>query len=175
MKAEAFNQGRIIINMKPKFKFKINFFDVLIIVLALVAGFVVLRLSNADGGGATMLSTGTPVKVRYTVELSNLPEGIAELIKPGDSLSEAVEKRFIGNVVSVEIGPYMTTSKNSYTGDFILTSSPGRYTATVTVELDAVDTGSSIDASGFLLRANSTPSVLGPGYAGPGLITAIER
>jgi len=160
---------------KPKIKFKINFFDVVIIVLVLALGFAVLKLSNADGGGSTVLSTGTPVKVRYTLELFDLPEGLAEMIKPGDSLSESVEKRFIGNVVSVDFGPCMTTSKDLITGNYILTEKVGRYTATLVVELDAVDTGSAIDASGFLLRANLTPSVIGPGYASLGLITGIER
>lgn len=160
--------------MKPKIK--INIFDVLIIILVIILGYVVLRLSNADGGGATVLTSGTPVTVRYTLELSDLPESLINAIKPGDSLSEAVEKRSIGTVVSVDIGPYMTTSKNSYTGDFILTEEPGRYTATIIVELkNAVDTGSEIDAQGFILRANSNPSVLGPGYAALGFITGIER
>ena len=161
--------------MKQKFKLKINFFDLLIIVLVLALGFVVLKLSNADGGGTPVLSSGTPVKVRYTLEMFDLPESLMELIKPGDSLSEAVEKRFIGNVVSVDFGPCMTTSKDSYTGNLILTSKPGRCTATITVELDAVDTGSALDAAGFFPRANFAPSVLGPGYASLGLITGIER
>ena len=160
---------------KKKFKFKINFFDVVIIVLVLALGFAVLKISNADGGGAAVLSTGTPVKVRYTLELFDIPVEMTEMIKPGDSLSEAVEKRFIGNVVSVESGPCMTTSKDYVSGNFILTEKPGRYTATILVEIDAIDTGNALDAKGFLVRANMSPSVTGPGYAALGLITGIER
>ncbi len=158
--------------MKPKIK--INVFDVLIIALAIIAGFLVLRLSNADGGAA-VLSAGAPVTVRYTLEISDMPENAAKSIEPGDSLSEATEKRFIGTVVSAEYGPYMTTSKDSYTGDLILTRMPNRFTATIEVELSVVDTGSELNSSGFILRANATPSVQGPGYYGLGLITAIER
>lgn len=160
--------------MKQKFKLKINVFDIIIILLVIAAGFLVLRLSNADGGSA-VLSSGTPMTMQYTLEMYNLPEGLSETIKPGDSLTEAVEKRYIGRVVSVEHGPYMTTSKDSYTGNLILTEMVSRYTATLVVELDVVDTGTELDASGFILRANATPSVLGPGYSGMGLITAIER
>lgn len=160
--------------MDKKFKLKINVFDVIIILLVIVAGFVVLRLMNADGGGA-VLSSGTPVTVRYTLELHNMPEGLGAMIHEGDSLSESVEKRAIGTVVGVEITPTVTTSKDSYSGDFILADVPNRETATLTVEISAYDTGTSFDASGFILRSNDTLSVTGPGYACVGLVTGIER
>lgn len=160
---------------KKKFKLKINVLDVIIIALVIVAGFVLLKLGNADGGGAAVLSSGTPVTVRYNLELSNLTPGTGSLIKPGDSLMEVTEKRSIGKVISVEIEPYRVTSKDMYTGNFILTEVPDRETAQVVVELAANDTGSEIDASGFVLRAGENLPVTGPGYSGAGLVTSIER
>ncbi len=160
--------------MKPKFKLKLNVFDIIIIVLALVLGYAALRMWGADGG-AQVLSSGAPATVTYTLEISDMPAGLAAMIKPGDSLSEAVEKRFIGTVVEASYGPYMRTSENNETGDWDLVEVPGRETATLTVSLGVSDTGAELDASGFILRANTSPSVLGPGYAGLGLITSIQR
>ncbi|MDR0838341.1 MAG: DUF4330 domain-containing protein [Oscillospiraceae bacterium] len=161
--------------MKSKFKLRLNLFDIVIIILALAAGFLLLRLSNADGGGGTVLNPGKQLTARYTLELSNLPLGTAELIKPGDRLTEVVEKRFVGSVVSVEITPYLTTSKDTYTGDFILTEVPERRSAVITLDLPASDTGSEINASGFVLRGGINLSVTGPGYAGVGLVINVER
>lgn len=158
---------------KGKFKLRFNFFDIIIILAALGAGFLLLRLTDADGG--TALNPGKPVTVNYTLELHNLPAGTPELIKPGDRLTEVVEKRYIGTVVSVEYGPYRPTSKDSLTGDYILTEVPGREMAVIKVSLDAVDTGSELSASGFVPRGGLGLSVTGRGYAGSGIILDMER
>ncbi|MDR2421667.1 MAG: DUF4330 domain-containing protein [Oscillospiraceae bacterium] len=158
---------------KRKFKLRFNFFDAVIIIAALGAGFLLLRLTGAGGGAAP--GTGRSVTVKYTLELHDLPEGTAALIQPGDSLSEVVEKRYIGTVVSVESFPYAPTSKDGFTGDYILAEMPGREIAVITVSLDAVDTGSEINAGGFTPRGGMSLSVTGRGYAGQGNITDMER
>ncbi|MDR0445988.1 MAG: DUF4330 domain-containing protein [Oscillospiraceae bacterium] len=158
---------------KRKFKLRINLFDIVIIIAALGAGFLLLRLT--DSGDGTVLGTGKPVTLNYTLELFNLPAGTAELIAAGDRLTEVVEKRYVGTVVSVEYGPYMPTSKNSLTGDYILAEIPEREVAVIEVTLEAVDTGNEINASGFVPRAGMSLSVTGRGYAGPGVILDIKR
>jgi hypothetical protein len=158
---------------KSKLRLRFNFFDVVIILAALGAGFLLLRLT--DAGEGTVMNPGKTVTVNYTLELSNLPEGTAPLIKPGDRLIDVVEKRNVGTVVSVEYRPYISTSKNSLTGDYILTEVPQRESAVISVTLDAVDSGSELNASGFIPRGGMGMSVTGPGYAGSGLITDIER
>jgi hypothetical protein len=158
---------------KSKLRLRFNFFDAVIILAAIGAGFLLLRLTDADGG--TALNPGKSVTVNYTLELSNLSEGTAVLIKPGDRLIDVVEKRYVGTVASVEYGPYSMTSKNSLTGDYILTEVPQRESASVSVTLDAVDNGSEFNASGFIPRGGMGMSVTGPGYAGAGLIIDIAR
>ncbi|MDR2615968.1 MAG: DUF4330 domain-containing protein [Oscillospiraceae bacterium] len=160
-------------SQKRKWKLRFNFFDAVIIIAALGVGFLLMRLTNADGG--TAWNPGRAVTVRYTLELSNLPVGTAELIRPGDALTEVVEKRYIGSVVSVESAPYRPTSKDSFTGDYILTDMPEREVAIITVSLDATDTGSELNASGFAPRGGLNLSVTGRGYAGAGVILDIER
>jgi hypothetical protein len=161
---------------KPnKFKFRINIFDVIIIAVAIAAGFLLLRLSNADGGGGTALNPGAAVTARYTLELGNLPVGTAELIKPGDKLTDIILKRTIGNVVSVTSSPYYMGSKDYYTGNMILTTVPEREAAYIIVELAAIDSGNEVAAGGFPVRAGTQLSVSGPGYAGVGMIVDVER
>ena len=158
-----------------KFRFRPNVFDIIIILAALAAGFVLLRLSNADGAGTTVLSSGTNVTARYTLELGNLAIGTSELIQPGDNLTDVVLKRAIGSVVSVTSGPYLVTSKDSNTGDVILTEVPQRETAYIVVEVDAVDNGFDVMAGNFAVRGGINMSVSGPGYWGYGIIADVER
>jgi hypothetical protein len=158
---------------KTKMRLRFNFFDAIIILAVLGAGFLLMRLTNAGGG--TAFNPGKTVTVNYTLELSSLPVGTSALIKPGDRLSDVVEKRYVGTVVSVEHGPYVSTSKNSLTGDYILTEVPLREMAAISVTLDAVDSGDELNASGFIPRGGAVLSITGPGYAGSGLITNMER
>ena len=158
-----------------KIRFRPNIFDIIIIAAALVAGFIFLRLSNADGAGTTVLSSGTSVRAQYTLELGNLPIGTAELMQPGDKLTDVVLKRPIGTVVSVTWGPYMVTSKNLDTGHYILTEMIGRESAYIVVEIDAVDNGSDVMAGGFAIRGGANLSVSGPGYWGYGMIVDVAR
>ncbi|MDR0906259.1 MAG: DUF4330 domain-containing protein [Oscillospiraceae bacterium] len=161
---------------KPvKFKLRVNIFDVIIIVAAIAAGFLLLRLSNADGGGGTALNPGTAVTARYTLELGNLPVGMPELIKPGDKLTDVILKRAIGSVVSVTSSPYYMTSRDLYTGDMILTAVPEREAAYIIVEIAAIDSGSEVAAGGFPVRAGTQLTVSGPGYSGVGMIVDVER
>ena len=160
---------------KQKIKWKLNIFDVIIILLALAALLVGYNLLNADRGGGALLTSGREITVRYTIELANMPIGASELITPGDSVIEVVEKRAVGSVVSCESYPYRMTSPDRITGNTILAEVPGRESAAVTIELRATETEHEINANGFVLCAGTALSVTGPGWAGSGLILSIER
>jgi hypothetical protein len=156
-----------------KFKLKINALDTVIIVLALALGFAAYRLLNADRGGG--LTAGRQVRIRYTIELTNLLEGTGALIQPGHDVIEIVEKHDVGTVLSSEVSPYVRNAVDLTRGREVLSEIPGRETARVTIEVTLTDTGRELTANGLAIRAGIQLSVTGPGWGGTGYITGIER
>jgi hypothetical protein len=158
-----------------KFKLKINALDVVIIILALALGLAAYKLLNADRGGGDILAAGKTVKLRYTIELTNLLEGTGGLIKPGDDVMEIVEKHSVGTGAAVEISPYVRNAVDLTQGREILSEIPGREMARLTIDVTLTDTGRELTANGLAIRAGIQLSVTGPGWGGTGYITGIER
>ncbi|MDR1299978.1 MAG: DUF4330 domain-containing protein [Oscillospiraceae bacterium] len=159
---------------RRKIKWQLNIFDVAIIVGAAVAAYLFLQLGRS--AGVEILSAGTPTTVRYTVEILGLPEGFTEQIKPGDAIMEIVEKRSVGTVVSVETEPFVMSSKNYITGEYIDAVVPERYTGNLLIESPAMETDETIVVGGgFAVRNGARMSIMGPGYAGAGYIINVER
>jgi hypothetical protein len=156
-----------------KRRWRLNVFDIVIICLAAAAAVIFLRA--ASSGAGTLISAGKPVTVRYTIELTNMLTPSAELVKAGDRLIDKIEKYALGTVVSAEAAPYIASSKDSVTGDYILTEYLGRQTATILVETQATETDSAISAGGFEIRTGQAVNITGPGYAGLGYIIGVER
>jgi hypothetical protein len=156
------------------FKLRLNVFDAVIIGAAVVVAVIFLRLGRA--GGVEPLSSGKQITVYYMLELTNVPEGLASRIKPGDSVTEVVEKRAIGTVISVEEETYKVISKDTLTGEYFQTEVPERYTANVLIEASAQETDESIVVDGGFFVRNGLPvSARGPGYAGSGHIINVIR
>jgi hypothetical protein len=99
----------------------------------------------------------------------------AELVKPGDSLVDKVERRAVGTVVSVELVPGTTMQKSFVTGERIITPVPGRIDAFVNVSALATVTDSQISVNGFPVQVGTRVSINGPLYNGVGFIINIER
>ncbi|MDR0915979.1 MAG: DUF4330 domain-containing protein [Oscillospiraceae bacterium] len=156
-------------------KWKLNLFDIVIIVVALAAAFGVYKLLNADRGGGAILSSGKSTVVRYTLELTNMIPETADAISVGDNVIEVVEKHAIGKVVSFEVGDYYLASSDLTTGDTIYTKSPGRISVNFLIEVTASETDSALIIDGMPLLVGSNLSVTGPGWSGVGVITGIVR
>jgi hypothetical protein len=159
---------------RRKIKWRLNVFDIAIIIAAVAAVYLFLRLGQS--AGVEILSSGTPTTVRYTVEILGLPEGFTDQIKPGDAIMEIVEKRSVGTVVSVDTQPFVMSSKNIITGEYIDAVVPERYTGNLLIESAAMETDESIVVGGgFAVRNGARMSIMGPGYAGAGYIINVER
>jgi hypothetical protein len=158
--------------MKIK-NWRLNIFDIIIIVAAIVAAVFLVRA--ADSGVSGIIAPGKSVTVRYTIELINMVEPSADLIKPGDKLLDKIEKYPLGTVISAQSAPYLASSKNSLTGAYILTIEPERQSATIVMEASATETDSAISVGGFEIRTGGAVNITGPGYGGLGYITAVER
>ena len=160
---------------KSKIKWRLSLFDVIFIVCALIAAGLIVFLSGRSDGGVNIVTSASQESVVYTIEFQGMLPSTAELVKPGDSLVDKVERRAIGTVVSVEVKPGTTLQKSFITGERIVTEVPGRVDAIVVVSAQGTVTDSQISVNGFAVHVGTRVSVNGPLYNGVGFIINIER
>jgi len=159
---------------KKTIKWRLNLFDVIFIICAIIVAGLILVFSNRSGGGIIAPAASQEMVV-YTMEFQEMLPGTAELIQPGDTLIDKIERRFLGTVVSVELMPSRRSEKNLLTGDRIIVNVPERTDAIVVVTAQAAVTDSHINVGGYIVRAGTRISVNGPLYNGVGFIIDIER
>jgi hypothetical protein len=158
-----------------KMKLRLNLFDIIFIACALAAAALILLYSSRSDGGTSIIISGSSETVVYTLEFQGMLPGTAELISPGDSLVDRVERRAIGTVVSVELMPSTTSQKSFVTGNRYIVDVPGRTDAVVVVTANAHVTEGQISVNGFAVRVGTRVSINGPLYNGVGFIIGIER
>ena len=158
---------------KRKIKWRLNLFDVIFIICALIVAVLILNYAGRSDGG--IVSSGSSEPIVYTIELQGMSGDAAYMINPDDSLVDKIEKRPIGTVVSVEITPSMISQKNLLTGERIITEQPNKMDAVIVVAADASVTESQISIGGFVVRVGLWVSINGPLYNGNGYIIDIER
>ena len=147
---------------KPKFRFRLNLFDSIVLVLALAVGaFLVwsaIKPAAAPAEGAVSAA------------------GVSERIKPGDQLVDTVKNYELGTVVSVETVPAQALIQDHEDKAFVLAGIEGYEDALVTVEAPYTEGEDSLLlGGGFKLRVGVTAYVRGSGYMGSGPVVSIER
>ena len=160
---------------RKRTKLKINFFDILIIVvvIALAGAYAVHRIG---GGSAVNSSSAETRNVVYTLELTDLDENTKSLIHKGDEVIDKVKKYEIGTVQNVEFYPFQRLTENKDSGQYYFVDEADRCSASLTEEVRCQDDGNTLTAdSGFEIRVGQSVSLVGPGYSGAGYITGIER
>jgi hypothetical protein len=158
-----------------KIKWRLNLFDIVFIVLLLVAAGFILNYLNSLDSRSSILPSGTQETVIYTIEFRAMMPEAAVLIQPGDELVDRIEKRSVGTVVSVELVPATVLQKSSITGERIITEIPNRFDAIVVIEALANVTESQISVDGFTIRYGVSIFFSGPQYGSSGFIVNIER
>lgn len=158
--------------MAKESKFKLrdlfNLFDVAVLAVAVLLGVVLILISRGAGKEQTT--------VLYTVEFTNMQNGSASLIQPGDSLVDRVKKFDLGKVLTVEVGPTYTQIENRLEGGSHEIASQTLQTATVVIEAPATETEQDFLVSGgFLIKIGTSVSAKGPGYSAYGTVLKIER
>ena len=158
--------------MAKENKFKLrdlfNLFDVVVLAVAILLAVVLVLISRGTGKESTT--------VLYTVEFTNMQNGSAALIQPGDSLVDRVKKFDLGKVVSVEVGPTYTHLTNTLEGGSQDVASALLQTAIVVIEAPCTETEQDFLVSGgFLIKIGTGVSAKGPGYSAYGNVLKIEK
>lgn len=160
----------------PKFRLRLNLFDAIVLVLALLVGavlaYTVLKpAAPVEGDTAPSAST-----VQYTVCFHKMLGGTGALVQPGDQLVDNIKNYNIGTVVSTEIVPAKTRAVDQFDREVVQAEIPGYEDVYVTVQANGVTSDEAILLDGgFILRVNTTAYIKGEGYMASGPIISIER
>ncbi len=161
--------------MENKKKFRLNIFDIIIILAVLAAAAAVVYIFRPSGGAGISIG-GSSGKVRYTIEMTGMPAGSSQLVSPGDVITDSTKNYGMGSVVSVEVGPYTTYVPDVSSGVSRKAEIEGYENVYVTIEADATITDSTITTTGgYVVRVGAASTAEGPGYAGTGYVIDIER
>ena len=121
--------------MSGKKKFKINFFDIVIVIVVIAIGAVVYAMTNKE----VVQETKT---IRYTIELVNQNEGFTENINVGDDIYDNIKNYYMGKVVSVEAVPQKKINSGELKWEELSESTiEGRETAIIVIEANVTENG----------------------------------
>ncbi len=154
---------------ESKKKFRINFFDIVIIAIVACIGIGLYVFTHRD----TALETK---QITYKIELNGVVKGLADYIHEGDVLYENTKNYKMGSVVSVETVPYSTIIPDYENNEYKDSVDPTCESVIITLNADVTETDSAYAVDGqFIVRAGTDIFVKGPGYAGEGYVIEIER
>ena len=160
---------------KGKFRLRLNLFDGIVLLLAvLVGGFVLwnhFKPAAAADGPADHAAT-----VTYTVRFRKWQEGSGELVQPGDKLTDNIKNFELGRVVSTQVVPAESMVLDQAAHQMVRARIPGYEDILVTVESPCTvgEEGVTL-GGGYPLRVGATTFIKGAGYMGSGPVIAIER
>ena len=158
----------------PKFRLRLNFFDSIVLLLALLAGAFLLWRAVAPHQAENVAIPQTQ-QVRYTIRLTRALPILEELVQPGQSITDSARNNALGTVVEVqcEPGTYFTLSEREHA--WINAPVPDRINVNMTVEASATGDDSQLLINGsYALWVGDNIYVRGPGYIGIGDVIAIE-
>lgn len=151
---------------------KINFFDLIILVIVILAIIFVSILYYSKDKKVVDNSN----KMTYVLELVNNPLGFSELIKVGDSLTDSIKNFSMGKVIKVEKTPQKTILNDLVNNIIVESDIPDKERVVLTVEADVVDDGMDLlIENSYDIRVGKDIYVKGNGYAGVGYILEIKR
>lgn len=164
--------------MEQKFRFKLNLFDGIVLVLALCVGaflgYSYLKPAPAPTEETSVVATST---LRYTIKFQKMIEGTETLVEPGDKLVDNIKNYNLGTVVATEVIPCTTRVEDHVNKQVVRAEIPGHVDLLVTVETDSAVLGDDavVLDGGYKLRVNTTAYIKGEGYMASGPVMSIER
>ena len=150
-------------------KYRINIFDVLIPVLAVL---VIMGLNIFAAPQHTLASGGT--LIRYTLELHDRPAGFYREVEIGRTVIEGIRGFGIGTIVEVYGTPFLYDAPDEYMGIIRRVPVYGREITNIVIEAWVDITDYSIEVGPFHLRTGQEIAARSFSFAGMGFIGRIE-
>lgn len=160
--------------MKKSFRFKLNLFDGIVLILGLV---VVAVLGYLTLKPAADPETNSAVNTfRYTVCLEAALEGTGDFVKPGDTVYDSIKNYNLGTVESVEVGPGLVKTLDEENKTIVFAETEGLENVYITVVANGTLSDNAVVLDGgYNLRVNAVAYIRGEGYVGFGPVVYIER
>lgn len=159
----------------PKFRLKLNLFDGIVILLALVAGGLMLWTALKPQAPAPAGYTASS-DVRYTIRFRRWAPGSSGAVKAGDKIADNIKNYEVGQVVSVQAVPALAQVPDQNSRRWVWAELEGFEDVLVTVESPCVISDDAITiGGGYQVRVGTVGYFRGEGYMGSGPIVAIEE
>lgn len=147
-----------------------NFFDILIVLLLILVAGAAWVISHRDN------TQGEAVLRRYTIELTDLEETMADSVQVGDKVTDNIKNYDIGTVAGVEVLPYTQGVVDEENAVIRQQPMPGSIRLLVTVECLTVEGEKEIaTTSGYTLRTGTSVSISAGELTSGGYILTVER
>ena len=160
-----------------KKKVHFNIIDILIILafVVLVVGFSYYANGNWQTNSAKQSENNNVV--RYTLHADNISEGVAKLIKVGDTLKDASKDTEKGTIVKVNyVEKYVNKEAfDNEKGEYIAAEHPKHYSADFVVESAYSLNGQAITIDDTELKIGKKNTYKANSYALNAVITSIEE
>ncbi len=157
----------------PKFRLRLNLFDTIVLILALVVGGVLLLTSTTS---LEVISSPEVKTATYTIRLRDTVAEVVDAIEVGDQLEDAVKNLDLGQVVSVTSQPSLQTVLDEENLVYYSQPHPTYLNVDIVVTAPASMTEDEIIlSSGYTIRGADVIYVRGPGYLGSGIVMDIDR
>lgn len=162
---------------KPGFRLKLNLFDGIVLVLAvLAAAFLLWRAMKPAAVGVSSNPVTTSSTIRYTVRFQRWLPGTSEIIHPNDRLADNIKNYEVGRVVSAEAVPALMQVADEESRRWVWTELEGFEDVLVTVEAPCtVSERAFTVGGGYEVRVGSSCFLRGEGYMGSGPIVSLEE
>jgi hypothetical protein len=159
---------------KPQKHSILNVFDIVVIIIAIALAAI---LFIYESGGTETVTTETKTRtITYTIELTGMQNGSAELVSVGDTLVDKIKKYDIGVVTSVDVSNTVRQTQDLVNGGTHDAEMTTLETAVIELEAECTETDTQITvAGGYIIRVGLPVTVKGPGYYGTGYIIAVDR
>ena len=159
----------------PKFRLKLKLFYGIVILLALVAGGLMLWTALKPQAPAPAGSTASS-DVRYTIRFRRWAPGSSGAVKAGDKIADNIKNYEVGQVVSVQAVPALAQVPDQNSRRWVWAELEGFEDVLVTVESPCVISDDAITiGGGYQVRVGTVGYFRGEGYMGSGPIVAIEE
>lgn len=155
-----------------KLRVKFNLFDVVIIVLVLAVLAAALMLRNRSAGTAS--TGGETQPMRFTVEFTETPNGMADCIHIGDGAYRSTDGTYLGSIVDVRSVPHVRVEYSSAAGQFRSFDCAESSDVYLTVENNGYCTGKDIVIGSLPIKVGMELAVKGKGFASPGYVYALD-
>lgn len=161
--------------MKKNFRFKLNLFDGIVLVLGLVVVAVLAYLTLKPADAPEMEGPVTST-IRYTVRFDTALAGTSAYIRPGDVLEDSIKNYTLGTVESVEVRPARLKTVDEANKQLVWSELAGYEDIYITVVTTCTLSDNAVVLDGgYDLRVNAIAYVRGDGYMGYGPVISIER